>query len=217
MRGVKVKNMNLRCIGARADAIIKRRALSTAQACIALLLSATLYGGCTSEELPPVAETVPNPVATTPVARAVAVEGTISTSINGTTVTFDNVLADHTYSTGLASQIMATTAAQPNPRFRITFASLSLRNFDYPAELPPPKDFSKPMDPMLAGAMVGFGYIDADGTEWAGPGKIRVESFKSDGIITGSFSDVSIPHTQKELPDAVLTDGTFRVRLIAAW
>lgn len=70
---------------------------------------------------------------------------------------------------------------------------------------------------MLAGAMVGSGYIDANRTEWAGPGKIGVESFESDGIVTGSFSDVSIPHTQKELPDAVLADGTFRVRISPAW
>ncbi len=151
-----------------------------------------------SLEAPPVARTVPDPVSTAPAASAATVEGRITASINGSEMIFDNVLADHTYCTGLASQIMVGASADAGPRFRITFASLNLRNLDYPVDLPPPKDFSKPMDPMLAGATVGFGYTDAKGTEWAGPGNIRVASFESDGIITGRFSDVSIPHTQKE-------------------
>lgn len=50
-----------------------------------------------------------------------------------------------------------------------------------------------------------------------GLGVIRVESFEPDGIITGSFTDVSISLTQKALPDAVLTDGTVRVRISPAW
>lgn len=212
----QVKNMNIRRISARAEAVIERRSTSARLACIALLLSATFYAGCTADEPPPVAEAVRNPVSTAPAAQAATIEGSITVSINGAEMVFDNVLADHTYSTGLASQITAAASAEPNTRFRITFASLNLRNLDYPADLPPPRDFAKPMDPMLAGAMVGYGYIDAKGTEWAGPGKIRVESFESDGIITGSFTDVPIPHTQKELPDAVLTDGTFRVRISPA-
>ncbi len=212
-----MRNVKIRHIRARAEAVIKRRSTSAWHACLAVLLSGSLYAGCSTDEPPPVAEAVPDPVSTAPAARAATGEGSITASINGTKLTFDNVLADHTYSTGLASQIIATASAEDNPRFRITFASLNLRNLDYPVDLPPPKDFSKPMDPMQAGAMVGFGYTDANGTEWAGPGEIRVESFESDGMITGSFSNVSIPHTQKELPDAVLTDGTFRVRISPAW
>lgn len=141
----------------------------------------------------------------------------ITVSINGAEKTFDKILTDHTYYTRLASQLTAEASGETNTRLQITFATINLREVDYPGDLPPPKDFTKPMDPMTAGVMIGFSYTDMDGTEWAGPGKIHVESYESDGVISGSFADVSIPHTEKELPNAVLTNGEFRVRLSDSW
>lgn len=185
---------------------------------VAILLSTGLFAGCTADAPPSAAEASAGPdLATTPTTTATATDGVITVSINGDIKTFDKVLADHTYYTRLASQLTAEASGEANTRLRITFASINLKDFDYPAELPPPKDFSKPMDPMTAGAMIGFGFIDKDGTEWSGPGKIHVESYESDGVISGSFADVSIPHTEKALPNAVLTEGKFRVRISDFW
>ena len=47
--------------------------------------------------------------------------------------------------------------------------SIDLKAQTYPAQLPLPKDPSKPMNPMAAMASVGFTYTDANGNEWAGP------------------------------------------------
>ncbi len=66
---------------------------------------------------------------------------------------------------------------------------------------------------MAAMASVGFSYVDENGREWAGPGRLRLEAFGRDGVVTGSFTGVSLPHTEKTLPNVTLADGTFRARI----
>lgn len=63
------------------------------------------------------------------------------------------------------------------------------------------------MNAASAMASVGFGYIDEQGREWAGPGQINIESFGSDGVLEGTFADVSLPHTDKQLPNVNLANG----------
>jgi len=65
---------------------------------------------------------------------------------------------------------------------------------------------------MAAMASVGFGYINTDGVEWAGPGKIWIESMEG-GLLQGSFDQVLLPHTEQELPAVTLNGGVFRVRI----
>lgn len=192
--------------------------ISLTQACVALLLSIGLSAGCTDEAPPSVTEASAGPPPdSSPAATATRDRGAITVSINGDEKIFDDILADNTYYTQLASQVTAGTAGEATARLQMTFSMLNLRDFDYPVNLPPPKDFTNPMDPMTAGAVVGFSYIDPDGTEWAGPGNVRVESYGSDGVLSGSFSDVTLPHTDKQLPNVLLTDGTFRVRISDQW
>ena len=66
-------------------------------------------------------------------------------------------------------------------------------------------------------ASVGFSYIDEAGREWAGPGRLRIEAFGRDGVVTGSFTDISLPHTGKQLANVTLHDGTFRARISSPW
>lgn len=49
--------------------------------------------------------------------------------------------------------------------------------------------------------------------EWAGPGRLLVESFGPDGLLEARFYAVSIPHTGKRLSNIVLDQGRLRVRL----
>ena len=69
----------------------------------------------------------------------------------------------------------------------------------------------------MAMATVGFIYINDAGQEWAGPGSLHVTSFGPDGVIRGTFANVELPHTDKQLPKIVLTDGQFRARISAPW
>lgn len=66
-------------------------------------------------------------------------------------------------------------------------------------------------------AGVGFSYRTEDGVEWAGPGKVWIGRFGRDGVIVGSFDDVSLPHTEKQLPNITLTAGTFRAPISSPW
>ena len=84
------------------------------------------------------------------------------------------------------------------------------------AELPRPKGSGTPFDPMAAMAGVGLSYRMEDGQEWAGPGRVRIDRFGADGVIAGSFTGLRLPHTDRQLPDVTLTDGTFHARIGAA-
>lgn len=116
-----------------------------------------------------------------------------------------------------ASTMRAHSEADSTESLAIHFMSIDLKKLTYPTELPLPKDPSQPMDPMAAMASVGFGYINAEGVEWAGPGKITIESFDNDGTLRGTFDQISLPHTDKEHPNILLTGGTFAARIAAPW
>lgn len=187
-------------------------AISATRTCQLILLAASLCAGCNADEPRPAATATPSsPAAASP--STTQDDGRISLLIDGAEMTFDHVLADHTYYSRLASQITASASEDADTRLQITFLSMDLNKIDFPADLPPRRDSARPMDPMMAGATVGFSYIDAAGTEWAGPGRIHVESYDSDGVISGRFSDVSLPHTDKTLPNALLTNGQYRARI----
>jgi hypothetical protein len=53
--------------------------------------------------------------------------------------------------------------------------------------------------------------------EHAGPGKVHVGSFGDDGVITGTFDGVTLPHTEKTLPDLTLDAGHFSARVTSPW
>jgi len=130
---------------------------------------------------------------------------------------FDSMPDDHNNYTPLASTLMARPSGGPGEQLMITFGSMDLKKLTYPVELPRPRKAGQAFDPLTAMAMVGFSYRDETGREWAGPGRIRLESFGRDGVVTGTFSGVSLPHTEKKLPNITLTDGAFKARLSAPW
>ena len=140
--------------------------------------------------------------------------GTVSFSVDGQGRTFEHLPSGNNVYTPVSSSILARPSADAVEQLTITFLSMNLRSMSFPAELPLPRD---PGNVMSAMANVGFSYTSAGGDEWAGPGRIRVESFASDGVVAGSFTGVSLPHTDKQAPDVTLTDGTFRARISAPW
>ena len=143
--------------------------------------------------------------------------GSVTVTIDGADKSFEYLPEPgNTYNT-LASTIRAHIEAGSIETFSINFLSIDLKKLTYPTELPLPKDPGKPMDPMSAMATVGFGYIDAEGVEWAGPGTIHIESFDQDGTVRGTFDQVSLPHTDEAQPNIVLTNGTFSARIASPW
>lgn len=130
---------------------------------------------------------------------------------------FDSMPDGHNNYTPLASTLMARPSDGAGEQLMITFGSMDLKKLKYPVELPQPRTAGQRVDPLTAMAMVGFSYRDETGREWAGPGRIRLESFGRDGVVTGSFANVSLPHTGKTQPNITLADGTFKARLAAPW
>lgn len=143
--------------------------------------------------------------------------GSVSLAVDGAEKSFDYLPESGSMYTKLSSSIAAHPESGSKEMLTITFFSIDLKEHEYPADLPLPKNAGKPMSPMAAMASVGFSYIDADGVEWAGPGKVRVESFDGTGVIQGTFDQVTLPHTDKEHPDITLTAGTFRARITSPW
>lgn len=125
---------------------------------------------------------------------------------------FGYLPAGHNTYTPMASSLHAASAASGSEQFRITFMAIDLASVETPAELPLPKKIGQPMSPMAAMANVGFSYTDADGNEWAGPATITLNSF-ADGMVKGTFSEATLPHTDQTLPDITLTNGSFEARL----
>ena len=140
--------------------------------------------------------------------------GTVSFSVDGQAKKFDHLPAGHNVHTPLSSSIVARPSADAVEQLTVAFIGINLKSVTYPADLPLPRD---PGNVMSAMANVGFSYTSADGIEWAGPGRIHIASFASDGMIAGSFTGVSTPHTEKQRPNIVLADGAFRARISAPW
>jgi hypothetical protein len=149
---------------------------------------------------------------TTQVTQTTSV-GTIAFTIEGDEKRFDYLPASGNHYSPLASSVMAKASAESNDTLTITFMAIDLTKLNYPIELPLPKTVGQNVDPMAAMANVAFIYIDKAGTEWSGPGKVTVESFSADGRIAGTFKNVSVPHTDKELPNVILTNGSFRAEI----
>lgn len=145
-----------------------------------------------------------------------AAPGGASFSIDGKVLRFEALPEGHNYYTSMASQVTARPRVDAVEQLTITFMSLDLRQLEYPAELPRPKGSGTQLDPMAAMAGVGLSYRTEDGREWAGPGRVRIDRFGGDGVIVGSFTDVRLPHTDRQLPDVTITDGRFHARIGAA-
>lgn len=139
--------------------------------------------------------------------------GTVAFTIEGEEKRFDHLPASGNHYSPLASSVMAKASAESNDSLTITFMAIDLTKLNYPIELPLPKTVGQNVDPMAAMASVGFIYIDKAGTEWGGPGRVTVESFNADGQIAGTFTNVSVPHTDKELPNVFLMNGSFRAQI----
>lgn len=139
--------------------------------------------------------------------------GTVAFTVEGEEKRFVYLPANGNHYSPLASSVAAKASAESNDSLTITFMAIDLTKLNYPVELPLPKTFGPNVDPMAAMANVGFIYIDKAGTEWAGPGKVTVESFSADGQIAGTFTNVSVPHTDKELPSVILMNGSFRAQI----
>ena len=90
--------------------------------------------------------------------------------------------------------------------------AIDLKALETPTELPLPKNTGQPLSPMAAMASVGFSYTDAEGNEWAGPATLTLSSFE-EGTISGTFSEVTLPHTDGTLPDITLSTGSFEALL----
>lgn len=140
-------------------------------------------------------------------------DGTVAFTIEGDEKRFDYLPAGGNHYSPLASTVTAKAGAESNETLTVTFMAIDLTKPEYPTELPLPKTIGQNVDPMAAMANVGFIYIDKVGTEWAGPGKVTVESFSTDGQIAGTFTNVSLPHTDKELPNVILMNGSFRAQI----
>lgn len=189
------------------------------------LLLAALCAGCgggsgghgsevaAQVETTPLASTAPT---SAPVIQERA-EGGASFAVDGSARQFDALPDGHNYYTSLASQVPARPRVDAAEQLSITFMSIDLRKLEYPAQLPGPKQAGTLLDPLVAMAGVGFSYRTEDGTEWAGPGRVQIERFSRDGIIAGSFTDVSLPHTDKQLPNITLTAGAFRAQISTPW
>lgn len=192
--------------------------------CAVAVVSVLAFLACGGEKrgLPARADeaaAAPEGATTEPVA-AVALEssaGSVTFTVDGKSKRFGFLPPGGNVYVSLSSSIRALPAAGSPEHLSISFISIDLKSIDYPADLPVPKDFRKPMSPGEAMANVGYSYIDESGQEWAGPGRIHIRSFGKDGVVEATFTDVSLPHTRKERPNVVLSDGVVRARITSPW
>jgi len=191
---------------------------------ICLIVAATL-AGCGGREHPAstaAADESPTSAATaakssSPAAGSSSTEaaksaGSVAFEVDGKAKRFDNLVPTENYYTPAASQIKAKSTSS-GAQLRITFFSMDLKKLSYPVDLPQPRNVHKPMDPASLMASVGFSYVDDQGREWAGPGKIHIESLGPDGTIEATFDGVSIPHTEEKRPNIVLDHGTVHAKI----
>lgn len=142
-------------------------------------------------------------------ATAVA-EGSVSFRVDGELIELDFLPADANLYMKVASSVVAKRGPGEPEQLTVSFISTDLRAHDIPGEFPPAGAGSSVQTAMQ---LVGFSYTDPTGEEWAGPARVHVESFDDDGVLTATFDDVTLPHTDKELPDITLTDGRIRATL----
>lgn len=147
-------------------------------------------------------------------AQAVAtIPGEVSFVVRGEPKRFEHLPQAHNHYSRLASQLTAQPSAGATEKVMITFLTVDLKKLAYPIDLPPSRDPSQTADPAAAMATVGLSYTDSEGNEWAGPGRIQLESLQPDGTLSGSFTQLSLPHTEKALPNLDVSDGRFQVNL----
>lgn len=141
---------------------------------------------------------------------AARIEGEVSFQVEGRAITLDYLPEGNNYYMRAAASVLARSGPEEEEQFMLVFMSTDLRAHDIPGEFPPQSSGSS-----IATAMqsVGFSYIDPTGEEWAGPGRVFVESFSDAGVLTASFESVTIPHTDRERPDLTLTNGRIRAWL----
>ncbi|HEY5646845.1 MAG TPA: hypothetical protein VIS76_12920 [Pseudomonadales bacterium] len=176
-----------------------------------LLITAVLQlAGCGDEASRP--ETIAEPAApaadAAPAITQRTTDGLVTFDFGGETKRFGYLPAGHNTYTPMGGSLHAAPAEQGTEQLRIVFMAIDLKALDTPTELPLPRNTGQPLSPMAAMASVGFSYTDAEGNEWAGPASITVSAF-DDGRITGTFSEVTLPHTDGALPHITLTNGTF--------
>ena len=187
---------------------------------ITLIVAVSSLGCGAGEEAVPEktarASSSPDKAVAEPVKEAV-VEGGFVFEADGIAKRYDYLPAGENFYTPVSSAIKAFPAAGSGESLRIIFLSLDLKKAAFPADLPAIRGGGTSQDPTIIRASIGFGFIDENGEEWAGPGRIHVEKFGADGVVEGSFTEVSLPHTDKTLPNMVLTEGRVRARISSPW
>lgn len=174
---------------------------------------------CGAEEEPPRRDATPTGSTTeartddTAARVSPGLDGHVRFAVDGNVKSFEFIAPEHTFYNRLASKIHAQSSRDSREAATIIFTNVDLEMLDYPVELPLPREAADPGKPTMSVIMIGFGYIDRDGNEWAGPGRLHLDSFLADGTVSGSFTDVSLPHTDKELPNIVLQEGRFTASL----
>lgn len=185
-------------------------------ATIALLLCSGFLVGCSRDQAE---ESTPASVEVAqegraqeppPVTAAAASAGSASFEVDGEGRDFGFLPADENYYGRMSSGVVAKPKAGASEQLRITFLSMDLRSQEIPGELPPADAGTTIANAMQ---MVGFSYMDAAGHEWAGPGRIYIESFGDDGTLVARFSSVSLPHTDDERPAITLANGSVTAKL----
>lgn len=141
---------------------------------------------------------------------AMTAEGSVSFQVDGRRVDLGFLPADGNYYMKAAATVVAKAGSGEPEQFMLMFVSTDLRAHDIPGGFPPEGAGSSLRTAMQS---VGFSYIDTAGQEWAGPGRVHVESFTDGGVLTATFDAVTLPHTNKELPNITLTDGSIRATL----
>jgi len=143
--------------------------------------------------------------------------GTVTFSVDDVRKQYDDLPEDRNFYTPLASTVSAMPSEATGEQLIITFLSVDLKQPTYPASLPTPRNSGQDVDPTAAMTVVGFSYTDVTGREWAGSGRVDIQSFSTDGVLAGRFTDITLPHTDKVAPDITLTDGRFSARISAPW
>lgn len=162
-----------------------------------------------SEETPPISESQPSDEPPVVVESA----GAASFVLDGEPRKFEHQDRDNSIYYKLSSAVEFQPQAGASETLMIRFAQVDLKIIEYPIDLPLPRDLTNPTSLTGTMATIGFGYVDSDGNEWAGPGTVRLESFDEDGNLIGSFDGVQIPHTDNTLAPITLSNGQFKAGL----
>ena len=141
--------------------------------------------------------------------------GTVAFKLDGVEQNFEHMQRSGTVYNPMVTTLRAEPQAGSTERFIIHISLVDLKKLTYPNDLPRDRSQQSSGPPMMDSVVMS--YTNAEGAKWTGPGKVRIESFGNDGIVQGTFDGVQLPHKEKELPDIVLTDGTFRVQITGSW